>query len=144
VVHIVLSDEEKEVLREYFKTTLLIRIRLKSQAILLRDKSMKVEDISDVLGRNTRTIERWIRDVKHTRLASLFTGYKDNENASKLTREQKEEIKRILSDKPSLYGLPREFWNTPQLKKYVKTKFGIVYESERSYHLYFLRTACKP
>lgn len=134
MVQIVLSDEEKELLREYFKTTGLILIRLKSQAILLRDKSMKVEDIADVLGRNTRTVERWIKDFKYTRLASLFTGHKDNENASKLTRQQKEEIKKTLGEKPSAYGLPKEFWNTPQLKKYVKAEFGIVYESERSYH----------
>lgn len=49
-------------------------------------------------------------------MASLFTGHKDNENASKLTREQKAEIKHVLSDKPSVYGLPKEFWNTPELK----------------------------
>lgn len=134
MVQIVLSTEEKQLLRAYFKTTPLILIRLKSQAILLRDKSMKVEDIADVLGRNTRTIERWIRDFKYIRMGSLFTGHKDNENAAKLTREQKAEIKHVLSDKPSAYGLPKEFWNTPQLKNYVKAVFGILYESERSYH----------
>lgn len=95
---------------------------------------MKVEDIADVLGRNSRTIERWIRDFKQIRMASLFTGHKDNENAAKLTRDQKVEISQVLSDKPSVYGLPKEFWNTPQLKRYVKAEFGIVYESERSYH----------
>ena len=129
-----MSEEEKELLREYFKTTPLILIRLKSQAILLRDKSMKIEDIAEVLGRNTRTVARWIHGFKHTRLASLFTGHKDNENASKLTREQKKEIKKVLSEKPSVYGLPKEFWDSPQLKTYVKAEFGIVYESERSYH----------
>lgn len=134
MVQIVLSAEEKQLLRAYFKTTPLILIRLKSQAILLRDKSIKVADIADVLGRNSRTIERWITDFKHIRLASLFTGHKDNENAAKLTREQKAEIKQVLSEKPSAYGLPKEFWNTPQLKKYVKAEFGTVYESERSYH----------
>ena len=134
MVEIVLSEEEKELLREYFKTTPLILIRLKSQAILLRDKSMKIEDIAEVLGRNTRTVARWIHGFKHTRLASLFTGHKDNENASKLTREQKKEIKKVLSEKPSVYGLPKEFWDSPQLKTYVKAEFGIVYESERSYH----------
>ncbi|OGK60126.1 hypothetical protein A3I56_01130 [Candidatus Roizmanbacteria bacterium RIFCSPLOWO2_02_FULL_43_10] len=95
---------------------------------------MKIEDIAEVLGRNTRTVARWIHGFKHTRLASLFTGHKDNENASKLTREQKKEIKKVLSEKPSVYGLPKEFWDSPQLKTYVKAEFGIVYESERSYH----------
>lgn len=104
------------------------------QAILLQSKLIKTRDIADVLDRNTRTIERWIKDFKERRLASIFTGQKDNENASKLTREQKEEIKKVLQEKPSAYGLPKEFWDVPQLKQYVQAVFGIVYESTRSYH----------
>lgn len=134
MVQINLSDEEKQILKRYFKTTPLILIRLKSQAILLRSKSIKVADIADVLDRDTRTIERWIKDFKERRLASIFTGQKDNQHAAKLTRAQKEEIKNILSRKPSEYGLPKEFWDVPQLKKYVWIRFGVVYESERSYH----------
>lgn len=134
MVEILLSDEEKEVLKEHFRTTPLLLIRVKSQAVLLRNRSIKVVDIADVLDKSTRTIERWIQDFKQKRMASIFTGHKDNENAAKLTREQKTEIKKVLSDKPSIYGLPKEFWDIPQLKTYVWTRFGIVYESDRSYH----------
>jgi transposase len=134
VVQITLSSEEKQLLKEYFKTTPLILIRLKSQAILLRSKAMKLADIADVLGRNVRTIERWIQDFKQKRLASIFTGHQENENASKLTREQKEAIKEVLGQKPSSYGLPKAFWDVPQLKAYVYARFGSVYESTSSYH----------
>lgn len=134
MVIISLSDQEKQVLKNYFKTTSLILIRLKSQAILLRNKAMKVVDIADVLGRDSRTIERWIKDFKEKRLFSIFTGQKNNEHAAKLTREQKEENKKVLSQKPSAYGLPSEFWDVPQLKKYVYARFNIIYESDRSYH----------
>lgn len=134
MVEINLSEEEKQILKDYFKATPLILIRLKSQAILLRSKQMKVEDIADVLGRSTRSIERWIQDFKHKRLSSIFTGHTDNENASKLTREQKEEIQKVLNQKPSVYGLPKEFWDVPQLKKYIYAQFGQVYETDRSYH----------
>lgn len=109
-------------------------MRLKSQAILMRSKRMKVSDVADVLGRDTRTAERWIKDFKQTRLASIFTGHKDNENAAKLTRIQKKEISKALSEKPSMYGLPKEFWDVPQLKQYIYARFGTVYETDRSYH----------
>lgn len=134
MVEIVLSPEEKEVLKEHFKTTPLLLIRVKSHAILLRNRSIKVVDIADVLDRSTRTIERWIQDFKQRRLSSIFTGHQANENAAKLTRIQKEEIKWTLAQKPSVYGLPKEFWDIPQLKTYVWTRFGVVYESDRSYH----------
>lgn len=134
MVQIELSSEEKHVLKGYFKTTPLLLIRFKSQAILLRNKAMKLADIADVLGRSVRTVERWIKDFKQKRLASIFTGHQENENASKLTREQKEEIKKVLAEPPSAYGLPKEFWDVPQLKEYVYARFGSVYESTRSYH----------
>ena len=138
MIRITLSDEEKLALKNYFKTTPLILIRLKSQAILLRDKSVKVEDVADVLDKDIRTIERWVKDFTDRRLASIFTGQKDNQNAAKLTREQKEEVKQTLKNPPSDKGLPKEFWDIPALKKYVKAEFGTVYESDRSYH-YLLR-----
>lgn len=134
MLDLALSPEEKELLKNYFKTTPLITIRLKSQALLLRNKLMKVVDIEDVLGRDKRTIERWIKDFKDRRMASIFTGHKDNENASKLTRDQKREIRKVLSQKPSRFGLPKEFWDVPQLKEYIWTHFAVVYESTRSYH----------
>jgi hypothetical protein len=52
----------------------------------------------------------------------------------KLTREQKEEIDKVLKKKPSVYGLPKSFWDVPQLKKYVYARFGAVYESDRTTH----------
>lgn len=134
MIQIGLSEEEKRILKNYSKTTPLILIRLKSQAILMKNRKISFVDIADVLDRNERTVRRWVKDFRERRLASIFTGQKDNQHASKLTREQKEEIRTILSEKPTDHGLPKEFWDVPQLKKYVKATFGVIYESTRSYH----------
>jgi transposase len=131
---IILTQEEKDILRKYFKTTSLILIRLKSQAILLRSKAMKVEDIADVLGRKERTIARWIHEFIEQRLASIFTGHQDNKNAARLTKAQKEQIKKEISLPPSTEGIPKTFWDVPTLKEYVSAQFGVVYESNQSYH----------
>jgi transposase len=58
----------------------------------------------------------------------------DNEHASKLTREQKAEIKLVVGQPPDEYGIPKEFWDVPKLKEYVSAEFGVVYESDKSYH----------
>ena len=135
MIKINITDQEKQILKSYFKTTPLILIRLKSQAILLRSKAMKIVDIADVLGRDARTIKRWLKSFAERRLGSLFTLQANNQHAAKLTQTQKEAIKRVLSQKPSDQGLPGEFWDVPRLKSYVWTKFSVVYESERSYHV---------
>ena len=111
MVKTLLSEEEKEILHGYFKTSPLVLMRLKSQAILMRDREIKYIDIAAVLSKNERTVRRWVKDFENRRMASIFTGHSNNENASKLTREQKEEIKRVLAEKPSAYGLPKEFWD---------------------------------
>lgn len=95
---------------------------------------MRVRDIADIVSRDEKTISRWLKEWDEKRMVSIFTWHKDNQNASKLTKEQKEEIKKALSEPPSAYGITKEFWDVPALKEYVQTKFDVVYESIQSYH----------
>lgn len=95
---------------------------------------LRPEAIEQVVARKERTIVLWLRDWNNRRLSSIFTKHQDNDNAAKLTKEQKEQIKQTLQQPPSDQGLPREFWDVPQLKKYVEARFGAVYESDKSYH----------
>lgn len=129
-----ITAEEEGLLKEYLKTSPLVLIRLKCHALLTRNKGMKVKDIADIVSRDEKTISRWLTDWDKKRLASIFTGHKDNENASKLSKEQKEEIKEALAKPPSAYDIPKEFWDVPALKEYIRTKFEVVYESIQSYH----------
>ena len=134
MIHIDISQEEKDLLRDHFKSSPLGLIRHKAQAITMRSEGAAIKDIATFLFVGYRTVERWIKDFSERRMASIFSGRVGNENASKLTREQKEEIKKVLDQNPSIYGLPKGFWDVPQLKKYVYARFEVVYECIQSYH----------
>jgi transposase len=129
-----ITAAEKDLLRDYSKTSLPLLIRLKAQAVFMASKDIAVTDIADIVGRKERTVILWLRDWNNRRSASLLTGHTDNTNAGKLTLEQKEEIQQILQSPPSDFGLPKEFWDVPQLKEYVQSQFSVVYESDQSYH----------
>lgn len=101
---------------------------------MLCKKGLKAADIAFVVLSSTRVVRKWMAGFNERGVSSLFPGYTNNENAGKLTRAQKDEIKQILSQAPSEYGLPLAFWSLPQLKEYIGGRFGIVYESERFYH----------
>ena len=101
---------------------------------MARDKGMAVKDIADIASRSEKTISRWLKEWDDRRLSSIFPGHQDNENASKLTREQKEAIKAALRKPPSAYGIPKDFWDVPALKEYTQARFTVVYESVQSYH----------
>jgi hypothetical protein len=132
--NIQITTEEKVLLKNYFQTSPIQLIRLKAQAVIMQNAELSLDQISGFLFRSGRVINRWLKDFYERRMASLFSGHIDNENAAKLTKKQKLEIKNALKMPPSEYGLPKKFWDVPQLKNYINERFGVVFESEQSYH----------
>ena len=130
------SGLEKQLLQQYAKSAPLVLVRFKAQAVLLASNGVAITAIGDVMDKKPRTVELWLRNWHDHRLGSLFTGHQANNNAGKLTLEQKAEIQQALQSPPSDFGLPKEFWDVPQLKEYVTTQFGVEYECSQSY--YFL------
>jgi transposase len=131
---IVTSGLEKQLLQQYARSAPLVLVRFKSQAILLASNGVAITAIADVMDKKPRTVKLWLHDWYERRFGSIFTGHQDNNNAGKLTHEQKTEIQQALQSPPSDFGLPKEFWDVPQLKEYVTAQFGIVYECDQSYH----------
>lgn len=132
-----LSFEEKELLLQHFRKSQSTLIREKAQAILLSGKGFKPYDIAQVIFRTEKTIREWIKDFLRERISSLFPKYLGNENAAKLTRNQKKQIKQVLAKPPSEYGLPKEFWEVKSLRKYLLAEFGLEYKSDNSYRFIF-------
>ena len=129
-----LPEVEKEILSSHRRTSPIQLIKDKAHCMLMHDRGLRTADIAYLLDKKERTIRGWLADYSKQRLASIFSGHENNENASKLTREQKKEIKRVLNSPPNKYNLPREFWDVPSLKSYIKAEFGVVYESYQSYY----------
>lgn len=129
-----LTAHESEILAGYVRSCPVSTIRLRAHALLMRSERLSLEAISKLVFRSARAITRWFVEFDEKRLASIFSGHIDNENASKLTRKQKLQIKRVLGKPPDKYGIPKEFWDVPKLKNYIEAKFGVVYESDISYH----------
>ena len=129
-----ISAEERTLLQAYNKSSPLVLIRLKCQAILTYDEGVPAASVGKIVDRNQRTVERWLSDWSTRRLSSIFTGHKDNTNASKLSKQQLAEIKATLSLPPFDSGIPGSFWDVPKLKSYVEATFRVVYESDQSYH----------
>ena len=129
-----ITQDELVILRQYIKTSPLVLVRLKANAILMASKGVSSADIGELYDHSARTIGSWLSAWRQRRLASIFTGHEGNANAGKLTKEQRVEIKQVLASPPHECGLPKPFWDVPVLKSYLEANFGVTYESERSYH----------
>ena len=64
-----------------------------------------------------------------------LTGHAGNQNAAKLTRDQKQELKKILAQPPSRSGVHAGFWDVPAIREVVKILFDVEYQSDSSYQL---------
>lgn len=132
-----LTFDEYALLLQHKKKSLCELISVKAHAILLFHKEYDAVTIADVLFRSEKTVREWIQEFQEERIASLFPKTLDNQHASKLTIEQKLQLKDVLTKPPSDYGIPKAFWDVSALKRYIKAEFGVEYESENSYRLIF-------
>jgi transposase len=128
------SESERRVLVGYKRLPNLILVQMKAEAIILAAEGADIPLIARVVDRAESTIREWLRQWRERRLASVVTGHASNHNASKLTPAQREEITAVLSQPPSVQGLPEQFWTVPKLKNLLQLRFDVVYESTSSYH----------
>lgn len=133
-----LTEDEFVIIKDHYSKSGCEGIRLRAHTTLLSHKGYSPSRIADILFQSEQTICRWISKFHGERIASLFPEYLGNEHASKLTRQQKEQLKEILSKPPSEYGIPKEYWDISTLKRYIKAEFGVEYESDESYRLIFV------
>ena len=129
-----ITEDERQVLVSYNRDSPVILIRLKAQAITSSDQGLSSRSIALNVGKGVRAVERWLGDWNARRMASIFSGHTNNSNAGKLTTDQLQQIKDVLAQPPSEYGIPKEMWDVPALKEYVSTTFDVVYESPESYY----------
>lgn len=132
-----LNQEEILLLAQHFRKSHNALIRERAQAILAFNHGISSYELSITIRRSEKTIREWLKKFHRQRIAGIFPHYK-GDNAAKLTREQKVQLEGILSKPPSVYGIPKEFWEITSLKMYIKAEFGVEYESDESYRLIFL------
>jgi transposase len=128
-------SERKVLLNWKKRSDTMILVRLRAEAVLYASLGVSVEIISSSVDRTQRTVSEWLRDWNARRLQSVVTEHAGNQNAAKLTREQKADLKKVLESPPSESGISADFWDVPALEDVVKTKFEVEYESDSSYQL---------
>ncbi|OGD86817.1 hypothetical protein A2164_02565, partial [Candidatus Curtissbacteria bacterium RBG_13_35_7] len=106
------------------------------QAVLASHQGFSAYQTGKLLLRSEKTVREWIKAFHTSRISSIFPRYK-GDNAAKLTKAQKEQLKDVLSQPPGEFGIPASFWDVSTLRSYIKAEFGVEYESDESYMLIF-------
>lgn len=131
------TADEEALLKDWHRDGTSALIRDRAHTVWLSHKGKTAAEIAAILYRRPNTVRQWLKAWGKERFSSLFTGYSGNTNADKLTPEQKQQVTRVLSQPPCDYGIPKQFWQVKDLKRWLDARFGVVYKSDRSYHFLF-------
>ncbi|WP_415635200.1 helix-turn-helix domain-containing protein, partial [Propionibacterium acidifaciens] len=112
-----------------------VLVRMKAEAILYASEGVGIDIIAKMVERAERTVQEWLADWQATRMCSVLTGHAGNQNAAKLTRDQKQELKKILVQPPSQTGIHAGFWDVPAIRDVVKIMFDVEHQADSSYQL---------
>jgi len=121
--HAILSKERKEI-KKRLKKERDQKVKLKLVLLNMVALGMSVKDAASFMGIKLRTaylwINKWIKEGYEGMPAKKRSG-----RPPKLSKEQKEELKKSLEEK--------EYWTTKEIGVLIKEKFGVEYKKSRLY-----------
>ncbi len=134
-----LTDEERQAFEQAERQTRDAYELRRLQAVRLYGSGVPTPDISRMVHCDERRIREWTHKYQHAGLDGLKTHWQ-GENALKLSREQRRELKqRIQNYRPDQViaaevRLSRgEFWTVSDLQIVVKRWYNVAYRSLGSY-----------
>ena len=77
-----------------------VLVRMKAEAILYASEGVGIDIIAKMVERTERTVQEWLAEWQATRMCSVLTGHAGNQDAAKLTRTRKEELKPSSPSRP--------------------------------------------
>jgi transposase len=95
-------------------------------AVFAAAEGRSLSDIAPVLNVSERTVCRWF----HTFLLKGPDGLRSVKppgRKSRLTKSQKKELDRIITEGPAAAGLPGACWRSPMIQNLIYEKFGVFY-----------------
>ena len=125
-----ISPEAVEELDELYRTTRDVRVRTRSQMILLSvEKGMVAAEIAEIVRKDEQTVRRWLKRY----LAEGVEGLKDRPmpgSPKKVTPAYQEKLTQIVRQRPRSLGQPYSIWTLQRLADYMAEETGIRVSAE--------------
>lgn len=125
-----LSEEQLDELKELYRTTKDVRLRTRSQMILLAaEQGMIAPTIAQIVRERDQTVRNWFKRYQ----AEGIEGLKDAPMPGaprKVTPEYVKQLVEVVRLRPRSLGLPFSLWTLARLADYLAEQTGIRVEGE--------------
>jgi transposase len=99
-----------------------------TKSLLLIANDSSYEEAAELFHVTTRTVYTWVSRFMLERFSWLSgLHYKGRGAKSKLSKEQKKELYRIVEDGPEEFGFDCGVWNSPMIAEVILQKFNVRY-----------------
>jgi len=95
-------------------------------AILAFSEKVPPSKISEIFGVSEESIRLWVYAFLLKGVEGL-KAKKNNGRATKLTKSQRRELDKIITEGPAKSGFPGGCWRSPMIQKLIYEKFGVFY-----------------
>lgn len=136
-----LSEQQVNELRQGEQQTRDVRELKRLQAVRLYGTGVSQQDIQNVVGCAERSVREWSQRYQEAGVAGLKSRWR-GENALKLSREQRADLKQRLNENRPDQVLPPDlrisrgaFWTVSDLQIAVERWYGVSYRSQGAYRL---------
>ena len=120
-----LTAEEVEALDTLYRTTKDVRLRTRSQIILLAgEQQMRVPVIARIVRTDDQTVRNWFKRW----MAEGVEGLKDRPmpgGPAKVTKEYKEQLLTVVRYRPRALSQPYSLWTYQRLADYLAEQTGL-------------------
>jgi len=114
-------------LKSLYKHEKKAKAKLRLLAAILRKDGKTLEDICFSLQKAKTTVHDWLKRLEDDGLAKIYDIKKLGKPA-KLSPKQKDQLKKILKDKPIKQGIPYTIWTTQLVQYIIHKLFSVLYK----------------
>lgn len=125
-----LSMYTNEELNSLYREETHPKAKVRLLAAILRKESMTLQEISNRIKYPLTTVGDWLRRM-HLEGISKRYNKKQPGKSRRLTDEQIEKLKSVLSQLPLEQGLPFIFWTTKLVRDFIGQHYGISYKNRQ-------------
>lgn len=101
--------------------------KLRLLSAILRKEGKSLDNISFSLQKPKTTIHDWLKRIESENLNNIYD-IKQSGKPSRLTKEQKEKLKKILINSPMKQDIPFVLWTTSLVQYLINKLFNVLYK----------------
>jgi len=110
--------------------------RLHGVLLFLEKDDESCDSIGALFGNSPRTVSNWVKRVNETGDIESLRSKKQPGRPSRLSEEQRMELKAVIQEPPEKHGIPINIWDGKSLSYYIEKRYHIVMKTRTCQRLF--------